>query len=138
MGLRYVSDARPGIRRRKSGKGFLYTRVDGSRLSQPDVLRRIKALAVPPAWRGRLDLSISEGTFKRGLGRQVCKQYRYHALFRQVRESTKYERVIGFADALPSIREKVEEHMALRGAAARESAGDSGAPFRNHVDPRWK
>jgi hypothetical protein len=41
---------RPGIRRRKSGKGFSYTRVDGSRLSEADFLKRIKALAVPPAW----------------------------------------------------------------------------------------
>jgi DNA topoisomerase-1 len=43
------------------------------------------------------------------------KQYRYHARFREVRESTKYERVVAFADALPSIRETVREHMALRG-----------------------
>ena len=43
------------------------------------------------------------------------KQYRYHARFREVRESTKYEHVVAFADALPSIREKVREHMALRG-----------------------
>src|SRR3954466_13559486 len=49
-GLRYVSDARPGIRRRKSGKGFTYTRADGSRLTERDVLRRIKSLAIPPAW----------------------------------------------------------------------------------------
>jgi DNA topoisomerase IB len=43
------------------------------------------------------------------------KQYRYHARFPEVRESTKYEHVVAFADALPSIREKVREHMALRG-----------------------
>jgi DNA topoisomerase I len=43
------------------------------------------------------------------------KQYRYHARFREVRESTKYEHVVAFADALPSIREKVGEHMAMRG-----------------------
>jgi hypothetical protein len=51
-GLRYVSDERPGLRRRKSGKGFTYLRADGSTLKEPDVLRRIKALAVPPAWTG--------------------------------------------------------------------------------------
>ena len=49
-GLRYVSDARPGISRRKSGKGFTYIRADGSKLSEAAVLRRIKALAIPPAW----------------------------------------------------------------------------------------
>src|SRR3954469_9352757 len=49
-GLRHVSDGRPGIRRRKSGKGFTYTRPDGSRVTEADVLRRIKPLAIPPAW----------------------------------------------------------------------------------------
>src|ERR1700761_619433 len=49
-GLKYVTDARPGIRRRKSGKGFTYTRADGARLADVAVVRRIKALAVPPAW----------------------------------------------------------------------------------------
>src|ERR1700722_8523080 len=43
------------------------------------------------------------------------KQYRYHAVFREVRESTKYEHVVAFADALPAIREVAEEHMGLRG-----------------------
>jgi DNA topoisomerase-1 len=43
------------------------------------------------------------------------KQYRYHPRFREIRESTKYEHVVAFADALPSIRAKVREHMALRG-----------------------
>src|SRR6266480_4263813 len=49
-GLRYVSDARPGIRRKKAGTGFNYIRADGSKLTEKDVLKRIKALAIPPAW----------------------------------------------------------------------------------------
>ena len=49
-GLRYVSDARPGIRRKKVGTGFSYARADGSKLIEKDVLRRIKTLAIPPAW----------------------------------------------------------------------------------------
>ena len=57
-GLRYVSDARPGIRRKKAGKGFTYTRADGSKLSEPDVLKRIRALAIPPAWTRRPDLPV--------------------------------------------------------------------------------
>jgi DNA topoisomerase-1 len=115
-GLRYVSDARPGIRRRKSGKGFSYARVDGSRLSEPDVIRRIKALAVPPAWTDVWICPFAEGHIQAtGRDAKGRKQYRYHVRFREARESTKYERVIGFADALPAIRETVEEHMALRG-----------------------
>src|SRR5262249_44797847 len=43
------------------------------------------------------------------------KQYRYHPRFREVRESTKYHRLLAFADSLPVIRAKVQEHLALRG-----------------------
>jgi DNA topoisomerase I len=49
-GLRYVSVERPGIRRKKAGTGFSYTQPDGSRLIEPDALKRIRALAIPPAW----------------------------------------------------------------------------------------
>jgi DNA topoisomerase-1 len=49
-GLRYVSNARPGIRRKKAGKAFTYSRPDGSKLSDFDVQKRIKTLAIPPAW----------------------------------------------------------------------------------------
>ena len=49
-GLRYVTDARPGIRRRRCGRGFSYRRVDGSPLTDERVLDRIRTLAIPPAW----------------------------------------------------------------------------------------
>jgi DNA topoisomerase I len=85
-------------------------------LSEPDVLGRIKALAVPPAWTDVWICPFADGHIQAtGRDARGRKQYRYHARFREVRESTKYERVIEFADVLPSIREKVQEHMALRG-----------------------
>jgi DNA topoisomerase I len=115
-GLRYVSDARPGIRRRKSGRGFSYTRADGSKLSKADVLRRFKALAIPPAWTAVWICPFADGHVQAtGRDAKGRKQYRYHPRFREVRESTKYEHMVAFADALPSIRAKVREHMALRG-----------------------
>ena len=115
-GLRYVSDDRPGIRRKKAGKGFTYTRADGSKLSESDVLKRIKALAVPPAWTDVWICPFADGHVQAtGRDAKRRKQYRYHVRFREVRESTKYEHVVAFADALPSIRGKVREHMALRG-----------------------
>ena len=49
-GLRYVSDDKPGIRRRRSGKGFVYLRPNGARLSDGETIHRLKSLAVPPAW----------------------------------------------------------------------------------------
>jgi DNA topoisomerase-1 len=115
-GLRYVSDARPGIRRKKAGKGFIYTRADQSKLSEPDVLKRLKALAIPPAWTEVWICPWPDGHIQAtGRDAKGRKQYRYHARFREVRESTKYEHVVAFADTLPSIREKVREHTALRG-----------------------
>jgi len=115
-GLIYVSDGRPGIRRKKAGKGFTYTRPDGSKLSESDVQTRIKALAIPPAWTNVWICPFADGHIQAtGRDAKGREQYRYHARFREVRESTKYEHVVAFADALPSIREKVDEHMALRG-----------------------
>jgi len=115
-GLRYVSDARPGIRRKKTGTGFTYNRADGSKLTEQDVLKRIKALAIPPAWTDVWICPFADGHVQAtGRDAKGRKQYRYHARFREVRESTKYEHVVAFADALPSIREKVQEHMSLRG-----------------------
>jgi hypothetical protein len=49
-GLRYVSDNRAGIRRKKSGKGFTHMRPDGTKLSDSHVVRRIRSVAIPPAW----------------------------------------------------------------------------------------
>jgi DNA topoisomerase I len=115
-GLRYVSDERPGIRRKKSGTGFSYTQPDGSKLIEPDALKRIRALAIPPAWTDVWICPFSDGHIQAtGRDAKGRKQYRYHARFREVRESTKYEHVVAFADALSSIRKTVREHMALRG-----------------------
>ncbi|MDH2349527.1 DNA topoisomerase IB [Bradyrhizobium sp. SSUT112] len=115
-GLRYVSDELPGIRRKKAGTGFSYVRPDGSRLIEPDALKRIRALAIPPAWTDVWICPLPIGHIQAtGRDAKRRKQYRYHARFREVRESTKYEHVVAFADALPSIRETVREHMALRG-----------------------
>ena len=115
-GLRYVSDARPGIRRKKAGTGFGYTRADGFRVTERDVLERIEALAIPPAWTEVWICPFADSHIQAtGRDAKGRKQYRYHARFREVRESTKYEHVVAFADALPAIRKKVREHMNLRG-----------------------
>jgi DNA topoisomerase-1 len=116
VGLRYLSDEQPGIRRKKVGTGFSYVRPDGSSLTGPDALKRIKALAIAPAWTDVWICPSPDGHIQAtGRDAKGRKQYRYHARFREVRECTKYERVVAFADALPSIRDTVREHMALRG-----------------------
>jgi DNA topoisomerase I len=115
-GLRYVSDEWPGIRRKRSGKGFTYTSSDGSRLTKPNVLRRVKALAIPPAWIHVWICPFSNGHLQAtGRDAKGRKQYLYHPRFREVRESTKYEHLIAFAEALPVLRKRVREHMGLHG-----------------------
>jgi DNA topoisomerase-1 len=133
VGLRYVSDGRPGIRRKKVGKGFSYVRPDGSKLTGPDALKRIKALAIPPAWTDVWICPSPDGHIQAtGRDAKGRKQYRYHARFREVRESTKYERVVAFADALPSIRDTVR----IARSAARKSSGNRRASPGDHVDTR--
>jgi DNA topoisomerase I len=113
-GLRYVADSRPSIRRRKSGTGFFYVHSDGARISDASALKRIRALAIPPAWKDVWICAFADGHLQAtGRDARGRKQYLYHPRFREVRDSTKYQHVIAFADALPTIRAKVREHMAL-------------------------
>jgi DNA topoisomerase-1 len=115
-GLRYVSDAKPGIRRKRAGTGFSYIGPDNKPVRDSETLARIKSLVIPPAWtdvwicpdpRGHL-----QATGRDARGR---KQSRYHPRWREVRDETKYERMILFGEALPKIRERVERDLALPG-----------------------
>jgi DNA topoisomerase-1 len=115
-GLVYVSDERPGIRRKRSGKGFRYETSQGKRVSDEATLSRIKALAVPPAWTEVWICRNANGHIQAtGRDARKRKQYRYHSRFREIRESTKYDHMLAFAEQLPAIRRKVQEHLALRG-----------------------
>ena len=115
-GLRYVSDAKPGIRRKKWRNGFRYTTPEGTPLKNREDLARIKSLVIPPAWTNVWISSQANGHLQ-ATGRDVKgrKQSRYHPRWRQVRDETKYERMIHFAGALPLIRERVAHDLALHG-----------------------
>jgi DNA topoisomerase-1 len=115
-GLRYVSDESPGIRRRKKRGGFAYVGPDGKLIRNAAELKRIAALAVPPAWtdvwicthpRGHL-----QATGRDAKGR---KQYRYHTAWRDHRDETKFDRMQGFAAALPNIRRRARADLAKPG-----------------------
>src|SRR5262245_4081769 len=115
-GLTYVSDNRPGIRRHRSGKGFRYIGPDGGKMHEAAILKRIKSLAVPPAWTDVWICAKANGHIQAtGRDAKGRKQYRYHARFREVREGTKYHHMLAFAESLPAIRKKVSAHLALRG-----------------------
>jgi DNA topoisomerase-1 len=114
--LRYVSDAAPGIARRRVGAGFRYRSPNGAALRDPALIARIKALAIPPAWE-RVWICPREDGHLQATGRDARgrKQYRYHPRWRKVRDETKYGRMLAFARALPRIRRRVRQDLALAG-----------------------
>jgi len=115
-GLIYVSDEERGIRRKRAGKGFTYLKPNGEPVRDAATLERIRKLAIPPAYTDVWICSKANGHIQAtGRDAKGRKQYRYHPQFREVRDSTKYEHMMEFARALPAIRAKLAEHMALRG-----------------------
>jgi len=112
IGLTYVSDTEPGIRRLRRGKGFCYRLPDGALLDDEKERRRIAALGLPPAYeevwicldpRGHLQAT--------GYDSRGRKQYRYHPDWQSFRSELKYDQLIRFGEALPRIRRKVKRDL---------------------------
>ena len=116
IGLRYVTDEMPGIRRERSGGGFRYRYPTGDIVRDAQVLRRIHALAIPPAWT-QVWICPDPAGHLQATGRddRHRKQSRYHPLWREIRDETKYAHMISFARALPRIRRRVGHDLRLRG-----------------------
>jgi DNA topoisomerase I len=115
-GLRYVTDTKPGIRRKRAGKGFVYLDVDGRPIADPEVRKRIVALAIPPAWTD-VWIAVEPNGHLQATGRddRGRKQYRYHPLWRTVRDEAKYGRMMAFGQILPSLRKRVEADLSRPG-----------------------
>jgi DNA topoisomerase I len=120
-GLRYVSDRQPGYARQSKGDDFEYLDVEGKPIRDEQRLLRIKALAVPPAWKD-VWISPSPNGHIQATGRDARgrKQYRYHDRWREVRDENKYERMVNFGDALPKVRLRVCKDLALPGLPRRK------------------
>ncbi|MFC5549008.1 DNA topoisomerase IB [Massilia aerilata] len=115
-GLRYVLDDRPGIRREPEKDGFRYLDARGERVDDEATLKRIKSLAIPPAWTGVWICPQANGHLQAtGRDARGRKQYRYHPKWREVRDEVKYERMIKFGKALPQIRKEVDRALSLPG-----------------------
>lgn len=116
QGLVWGSDTEPGLTRRKAGNGFDYFDCDGAPIRDSRVLDRIRGLAIPPAWS---DVWICPGAkgHIQAVGRDARgrKQYRYHPLWRDARDSHKFDRLIAFGRALPRLRRRVEADLSKRG-----------------------
>jgi DNA topoisomerase-1 len=115
-GLRYVSDAEPGIRREETALGLRYRDPRGRLIRGAEALKRIRRLAVPPAWT-KVWICPREDGHLQATGRDARgrKQYRYHADWRAVRDETKFGRMAEFGRALPRIRRRVARDIALHG-----------------------
>ncbi len=111
-GLIYVSIERPGIHRRKVGSTFQYFDSNGKQIKSDGELARIKSLAIPPAWTDVWICSSPRGHIQAG-GKDARgrTQYRYHPKWRQVRDESKYGRMIAFGKALPKIRAHVRRDL---------------------------
>jgi DNA topoisomerase-1 len=115
-GLRYVSDTTPGIRRKKAGKGFTYVGADGKTIRDPKELARIRSLAIPPAYTDVWICPTANGHIQAtGRDARGRKQYRYHPKWREVRDETKFGRMLAFSEILPRIRRRVEKDLARSG-----------------------
>jgi DNA topoisomerase-1 len=116
VALVYCSDAEPGIRRRRAGRGFAYTWPNGARVADPAVRQRIDALVIPPAWSDVWIAANAEchlqATGKDARGR---KQYRYHERWTACRDEVKYANLVQFARALPRLRRAVAADLGRRG-----------------------
>lgn len=114
--LVYVSDEEPGIRRLKRGEDFRYAGPDGKPVRDARTLARIRKLAIPPAYTDVWICPQANGHIQAtGRDARGRKQYRYHDRFREVQDSTKYDHMLEFAAALPTIRAKLDEHLKLPG-----------------------
>jgi DNA topoisomerase I len=115
-GLHYVTDESAGIRRRRCGKGWCYYAPNGKRITDEETVRRIRALAIPPAyksvWISPDPLGHIQATGRDAKGR---KQYRYHPRWREVRDAVKYDRMIAFAECLSKIRERCDHDLRKQG-----------------------
>src|SRR4030081_3783345 len=113
-GLIYVTDAEPGIRRLRTGKGFRYLTPENRRLAAAKELKRIASLAIPPAYRD-VWITMKPRGHLQATGRDARgrKQYRYHSEWRELRDSAKFERMVAFGEQLSKLRRVLKRDTGL-------------------------
>jgi DNA topoisomerase-1 len=115
-GLRHADDTRPGYTRKREKDGFVYFDLAGERIDDEDEIKRINALAIPPAYEDVWICPDARGHIQAtGRDARGRKQYRYHPRWRETRDADKYERMAQFGRALPKIRARVARDLKLAG-----------------------
>ena len=114
--LHYVDDTHPGYSRKRWRDRFIYLDTEGQRVRDAEILARIAALAIPPAYT-EVWICIDPQGHLQATGRDARgrKQYRYHVEWRSLRDGHKYGRMLAFAQALPKLRQQIDQHLARPG-----------------------
>lgn len=103
---------RGGWRRVGSRRRFRFEDSRGERITDPDKLKRIEELVIPPAWR---DVWISPRPNAKlqatGVDAAGRRQYLYHPEYRARQEQTKYDKLVRFAEHLPDVRKASSDHL---------------------------
>lgn len=116
IGLQYITDDIPGIQRKRVKDEFRYLDPVGEQIQDEAEIRRIESLGIPPAWEQVWICPLPNGHLQAtGRDAKGRKQYRYHPQWRQVRDQTKFTRMIAFSEALPTLRQRIEHDLALPG-----------------------
>ncbi|WP_061171826.1 DNA topoisomerase IB [Caballeronia hypogeia] len=113
-GLRYMDDSRRGYTREWIDGAFAYFNTQGKRIDDDAEVRRINALAIPPAYTDVWICPDSRGHLQAtGRDARGRKQYRYHPQWRETRDASKYERMLAFSAVLPKLRARVARDLSL-------------------------
>lgn len=111
--LVYVSDADPGISRRRRGRGFSQVAPDGTTIARGAERKRIDALAIPPAYEDVWIWPQYNGHLQAtGRDARRCKQYRYHADWSAAQSDTKLDQLASFGEMLSAVRRRVDHDLA--------------------------
>jgi DNA topoisomerase IB len=114
--LRRSDCAGAGLHRLRHGHGFRYVDDSGRRIGDAQTIQRIRALAIPPAWRDVWICRDPQGHLQAtGVDAAGRKQYRYHDAWRRHRDREKFRRMVEFGEALPRLRRAVVHDLAGRG-----------------------
>lgn len=115
--LRYVSDAKPGIRReRDTDQHFTYFDPHHHPITDEAELTRIAAIGIPPAWEQVWISPYPNGhILATGRDQKGRKQYRYHPKWHAHQSKSKFDHLARFGASLPIIRQTVDQHLRLRG-----------------------
>lgn len=116
VGLRYVHDYQPGISRERFRSGFRYRDAKGKVVSDRHILKRIESLVIPPAWKEVWICPLDNGHLQvTGRDERNRKQHIYHPRWREVRDETKFHRLVDFGRVLPDIRHHLTRDLTREG-----------------------